>query len=276
MNPEESLEEYVETEQSTEADRGLDFSINDGIESDLASDGADETLTEEGTGDDGNTDLSVSESDFVSSDEFTVSAADQTGSGDFVGWAYLVESEAAAPETTEEEINNYAVAVYSNVSAGHEVYGSYADLVIDYNGVDYTFLVPAAQLDKLIIDIADDGTLILINNSGSSVVLQGEINYSGSNALDFYQLTVPASNLASAVYNYGGYCYLTTYYESNGSIRSQNNYLSGTLSGSLSTDNLSSDYTSQPEFYSFVMAMLFLIAAFVSGLFWKWKVKVLD
>lgn len=275
MNPEESLEGYVETEQSTEQDPGLDFSINDGIESDLGSSAADETIQEVTTGD-GNDDLSVSESDPIGSDAVPESTANQTLPGDFLGYAYLVESETEAQETTEEEINNYAVAVYSNVSAGHEVYGSYADLVLDYNGVDYTFLVPAAQLDKLIIDIADDGTLILINNSGSNVVLQGEINYSGDNALDFYQLTIPATNLASAVYNYGGYCYLTTYYESNGSIRSENNYLSGTLYGSLSTDNLSSDYTSQPEFYSFVMAMLLLIAAFVSGLFWKWKVRTVD
>lgn len=275
MNPEESLEGYVETEQSTEQDPGLDFSINDGIESDLAGDGVDQ-ISEEVTNSDGDDDLRESESDTVGSDAVSGAVLDESLPGDFLGYAYLVESETEAPETTEEEINNYAVAVYSNLSAGHEVYGSYADLVLEHNGVDYTFLVPAAQLDKLIIDIADDGTMILINNSGSNVVLQGEINYSGSDPLDFYQLTIPATNLASAVYNYGGYCYLTTYYTSNGSIRSENNYLSGTLYGSLSTDNLSSDYTSQPEFYSFVMAMLFLIAAFVSGLFWKWKVKPLD
>ena len=274
MNPEESLEDYVETEQSTEKDPGLDFSINDGIESDLVGDGVDE-MFEEVTDSDGNDDLRESESDPVGSDAVSGFDPDESLPGDFLGYAYLVESETEAPET-EEEINNYAVAVYSNLSAGHEVYGSYADLVLEHNGVDYTFLVPAAQLDKLIIDIADDGTMILINNSGSNVVLQGEINYSGSDPFDFYQLTIPASNLASSVYNYGGYCYLTTYYQSNNSIRSQNDYLSGTLIGSLSTDNLSSDYTSQPEFYSFVMAMLLLIAAFVSGLFWKWKVRTID
>lgn len=223
--------------------------------------------------------LASDQSTFESGSIDESSLADNTNqSGDFVGWAYLVEPESdiAETETDPEIVEISAPVFYSSVSAEYTVYGSYADLAITHGGTTYEFLVPSEQLDKLIIEVGNDGSLILINNSGSNVVLQGKINYESNVATDFYQLTIPASNLASSVYDRGGYCYITTYYANGGYLRSQNNYLSNPLSGTLSTDNLSEDYTSAPSFYTYVMGMLFLLVAMVMSLSFKWRSKLHD
>lgn len=217
--------------------------------------------------------VSAAESVSDASSEFPESSSADASSDGFVGWAYLVEPEETA--TTAQEVDQIP-APYAAISADYTLYGSYADLSIVHGGRAYSFVVPASQLDRLIVEVGSDGTLILINNSGSNVVLQGRVNYESTDAVSFYQLTVPASNLATSVYSYGGYCYLTTYYEYNGSLRSQNQYLSNPFTGSLSTDNLSEEYTSQSAFYGFVMAMLFLTVALLMVLVFRWRVKLHD
>lgn len=216
--------------------------------------------------------------DSSSSVEVPVSTVADVPSGDFLGYAVLIDGEeTSAPETEPDIVEIQAPLYYSAGNANYTVYGSYADLSITHSGRVYEFLVPSEQLDKLIVKVGTDGSLILINNSGSNVVLQGKQNYESTDALSFYQLTVPATNLASSVWNNGGYCYITTYVKgSYQGITSQNNYLSNPLTGSLSTDNLSEDYTSTPSFYSFVMAMLFLLVALQMVLTFKWRSKLRD
>lgn len=248
-----------ETQSDFSPSDNPEFSLEDGLAND-------ESLA---------SDYSASESGSI--DEPSL-ADDKNNSADFVGWAYLVEPESDIAETeTEPEIVEISAPVfYSSVSAEYTVYGSYADLAITHGGATYEFVVPSEQLDKLIIKVGSNGSLILINNSGSNVVLQGKVNYESTNASGFYQLTIPANNLASSVYDHGGYCYITTYYVYNDSLRSQYNYLSNPLSGSLSTDNLSEDYTSAPSFYTYVMGMLFLLVAMLMSLSFKWRSKLHD
>lgn len=262
LNVDETVPE-TEVEENPVSSDSLEYSLADGV-------AEDESISEE---------LAVSESESVpDSTNDSSSENDIYGAtGEFVGWAYLVDSEASAEAETEEEVIEVSAPVfYSEVSAEYTVYGSYADLSITHDGLTYEFLVPSEQLDKLIVKVGTDGSLILINNSGSNVILQGKGNYESASATSFYQLTIPATNLASSVYNYGGYCYITTYYVENTSLRSQNNYLSNPLTGSLSTDNLSEDYTSTPSFYSYVMGMLFLLVAMMMSLSFKWRSKLRD
>jgi len=255
---ESSGEDLLEVESN--ASDSPSFSLGDGIK-------ADESES-----------ASISDNSSGESVELPSTISSDLPSGDFLGYAVLIDGEETTEEVTEPEfIEVQAPVYYSAVSAQYTVYGSYADLTITHNGDRYEFLIPSEQLDKLIIEVGNDGSLILINNSGSNVVLQGKQNYESSDALSFYQLTVPAANLANSVWNNGGYCYITTYYENSyGNISSQNNYLSNPLTGSMSTDNLSEDYTSTPSFYSFVMCMLFLLVALQMVLTFKWRSKIRD
>lgn len=158
------------------------------------------------------------------------------------------------------------------------LFGEYAILTLEISGVEYEFYLPASQLEKLVILETDDG-LIIVNNSGSTITLQGVPNYTSTDIYDYYQLTLPASNLASNQYRYGGFNYVSTYTENSGytGVTTENEYFSSPVSGSLQTSpGTGGGVVSDSSFYSYTMAMLLFIAAMVAGLFWKWRVKLHD
>ena len=158
------------------------------------------------------------------------------------------------------------------------VFGEYAVLTLRISGTDYEFYLPSEIFDRLLV-LEDEDGLTIINNSGSSITLQGVPCFSNSDVREFYQITLPSSNLASNEYRYGGIYYLTTYEPNTGNtnVTSTNEYFSFPVSGSLvPADGSGARYVSESTFYSFTMTMLLFIVAMIMGLYYKWRMKLHD
>lgn len=156
--------------------------------------------------------------------------------------------------------------------------GEYAILRLEISGVTYEFYLPAEQLDKLVILDSEEG-LIIVNNSGSTITLQGLPNYTSDDINDFYQLTIPASNLASSQYRYNGINYISTYEPNTGytNVTTENEYFSSPVTGSIIVvEGSGGRYVSSSTFYGYTMVMLLFLVAMVMGLFYKWRMKLHD